>query len=114
MLRSWILGSFELLISAHIQNEVEHTLSKPYFLTQVEPDVHRSILDALRAKATRVTITSPVSGVASHPEDDLVLATAVSAAADYLVTGDKQLRRLGAFQGVPIVSPGEFLARIDR
>lgn len=50
-----------------------------------------------------------VAGVATHPEDDLVLATAISGSADYLVTGDRQLRQLGSFQGVVIVSPRTFL-----
>ena len=54
-------------------------------------------------------MTAEVHGVATHPEDDLILATAVSAKADYLVTGDKKLRELGSYQGVSIVSPREFL-----
>jgi predicted nucleic acid-binding protein len=49
-----------------------------------------------------------VQGVASHPEDDLILATAVSAQADYLVTGDRQLLALGRYQGVEIVTPRAF------
>jgi predicted nucleic acid-binding protein len=55
-----------------------------------------------------------VTGVASHPEDDPILATAVSASADYLVTGDRQLQRLGSYRGVSIVSPREFLDLLDR
>ncbi len=58
-------------------------------------------------------ITVTVQGVASHPEDDLILATAVSARADYLVTGDRQLLALGTFQGVQIVSPRDFVAILD-
>jgi uncharacterized protein len=50
-----------------------------------------------------------VSGVASHPEDDLILATAASGAADYLVTGDRQLLALGTFYEVRIVSARQFL-----
>jgi predicted nucleic acid-binding protein len=49
-----------------------------------------------------------VQGVASHPEDDLILATAVSAQADYLVTGDRQLLALGEYQGAQIVTPRAF------
>ena len=55
-----------------------------------------------------VVITVEVSGVATHPEDDLVLAAAVSAGADYLVTGDKQLLKLGRYQGATILSPRDF------
>ena len=42
-------------------------------------------------------------------EDDLVLATAVAARADYLVTGDRYLLEIGAFRGIPIVTPRAFL-----
>ena len=50
-----------------------------------------------------------VSGVASHPEDDLVLATAISGAAEYLVTGDRQLLALGTFRDIRIVTARQFL-----
>jgi hypothetical protein len=43
--------------------------------------------------------------VATHPEDDLILATALSGAADYLITGDSKLQKLGTFQSVTILSP---------
>jgi predicted nucleic acid-binding protein len=45
--------------------------------------------------------------------DDLILATALSAQADYLVTGDSQLQGLGAYRGVAIISPREFLSRLS-
>jgi predicted nucleic acid-binding protein len=45
----------------------------------------------------------------THPEDDLILATAVSAQADYLVTGDNALLGLGAFQDVMTLSSRAFL-----
>jgi predicted nucleic acid-binding protein len=70
-------------------------------------------IDALKQDAQLIAITVTISGVASHPEDDLVLAAAVSATADYLVTGDKQLQRLGAYQGDTIVSPRQFLTLLD-
>ena len=38
-----------------------------------------------------------------------MLATAVSAQADYLVTGDIQLQKLGTYGGVTILSPRAFL-----
>jgi predicted nucleic acid-binding protein len=44
----------------------------------------------------------------------LILATAVSGGADYLVTGDKQLLKLGSFEGVRIVDSRAFLEILDR
>ncbi len=60
-----------------------------------------------------VAITTSVAGVATHPEDNLVLATAVSASADVLISGDRQLLKLGSYEGVHILSPRDFLAYLD-
>ena len=60
-----------------------------------------------------VPVTAQVQGVATHPEDDLILATAISGNADYLVTGDRQLLALGSYGGVRIVTPRDFLAILD-
>jgi hypothetical protein len=54
-------------------------------------------------------ITVSVAGTATHPEDDLILATALSVGVDYLVTGDSKLQRLRSYQGVTILSPRAFL-----
>ena len=59
-------------------------------------------------------LTAEVRGVATHSEDDLVLATAVSAKVDYLVSGDKTLQCVRAYEGVTIVSPREFRDIIER
>lgn len=67
------------------------------------------ILIEVSALAALVTPADDVHGVAEDDEDDLVLATAVAANADYLVTGDKYLLRIGEFRGIPIVFPREFL-----
>jgi predicted nucleic acid-binding protein len=66
-------------------------------------------IQLFRTDATVVLITVAVDGVATHPEDDLVQATAVSGQVDYLVTLDRQLLRLCTFVGVRIVTTREFL-----
>ena len=58
-------------------------------------------------------ITVDVTSVASHAEDDVVLATALSARAKYLVTGDKRLRERVAYRGTRLVSPRQFLADLE-
>lgn len=113
ILQAWALERFEMLISESLFSEVVRTLSKPYFVARVEPEIHVATLAALRNEATPVALTTTVSGVATHPEDDLVLATAVSAEADYLVTGDKKLQQIGQFRGVSIVSPRDFLTLLE-
>jgi predicted nucleic acid-binding protein len=50
--------------------------------------------------------------VSRDPDDDAVLACAVSARADLIVSGDKDLRVLGSYRGILILSAAEALARI--
>lgn len=54
-----------------------------------------------------------VADVATHPEDDLVLATALRGGAKYLATRDKQLLKLETYHGLQIVPPGRLLAILE-
>ena len=56
-----------------------------------------------------------LQAVPADPKDDMVVATAVAAKAEYLVTGDrKHLLSLGTYEGIQIVTPREFLELLDR
>jgi putative PIN family toxin of toxin-antitoxin system len=50
--------------------------------------------------------------VLNDPDDDHVLACAVAAKADLIVSGDSDLLDLKAYQGIPIETPAEALRRI--
>ncbi|MEZ5863927.1 MAG: hypothetical protein R3D25_07570 [Geminicoccaceae bacterium] len=44
------------------------------------------------------------------PKDDMIIATAVAASANYLVTGDRRhLLPIGTYAGIHIVTPRDFL-----
>lgn len=113
ILRAWVSGEFELLISDHILDEARRTLSKPYFRQHVSPDVCRDTLEAFVDQAAFISVTDVISGVATHPEDDRVLSAVASASADYLVTGDRQLQRIEVFRGSRIVTPNMFRSILE-
>lgn len=51
--------------------------------------------------------------IEADPDDDHVLACALAARADLIVSGDKHLHSLGGhYQGIPIVTPADGLQRI--
>ena len=110
ILRAWRVGQFELVISEHILLELRRTLSSNYFSRLLSGYDIGVAISGLREFATVIDISVTVEGVATHPEDDLILATALSGQVDYLVTLDQQLLRLGSYGGVQTVSPQAFLA----
>lgn len=112
ILRQWERGAFRLLLSEPIYAEVARALTRPYFRRRLTPGQVASVLVSLNARARRVSLVSHVTGAASHPEDDLILATALDGHADALVTGDKDLLALSDFRGIPILDPRAFLDRL--
>lgn len=114
LLRLWLAGAFTVVTSAVLIAELERTLANPYFAARIPRPVGLRWVRSLDVLAVSTVVSVPVSGVATHPEDDLILATAASEVVDYLVTGDRQLQRLGTFHDVAIVSPGDFLAILTR
>lgn len=109
LLRLWREQHFALVVSAEILTELLDTFADPYFRRQLTPEQSLAAQLLLQEVAIWTPITTPVSAVASHPEDDQILAAAASAKAGYLVTGDKKLQQLGASQGVRVNSPRTFL-----
>lgn len=113
ILRAWLDGEFELIVSPDILKELERTLTKPYYRARRSAEQIEAAVHLIANQATVIMPTRTVSGVASHSEDDRVLSAAVSANADFLITGDKQLQRLGTFESVQILAPRAFLDELE-
>jgi len=113
ILNAWWNDRFHLIVSDHILDGVDRALHKPYWRQRQDLLALESRLAALGSNVERVEPAEGIHGVAPDDEDDLILATAVAADADYVVTGDKGLLALGEFRDIPIVSPREFLDRLD-
>lgn len=105
LLSLWRRKAFELFTSSHIRTEVARTLNSPYFAARVESTTREEFFRDLDEVATLVLLLRTVSGIATQPKDDPILATALNANADYLVTGDKALLDLGTFEGTVSLRP---------
>lgn len=70
-------------------------------------------MEDLRALAVVVSPSMVARVVLADPDDDHVLAAALTGAADLIATGDKRdLLPLGSYQGISIVTAKEALERI--
>lgn len=103
-----VLMQHELVTSQYILDEVARKLTDKFgFPTSAL----RSVTRFLAGVATKVEPATVPEGVCRDPEDMPVLGTALAAQATLLITVDKDLLAIGAFQGIAIVKPGEFWRR---
>jgi len=69
----------------------------------------RTPLYLVYQRRARLVTPSPLAApVCRDPDDDLVIATALAAGADVIITGDKDLLILGDHEGIRIRSPRQF------
>lgn len=114
LIQLWRQNAYELVMSEHLLGEVVRTYTDPYFRRRIDAAESTRIVALLRAQAVFTEITVTVTGVATQPKDDLVLATGLSAGASHLATRDKQLLKLESHRGLLVVPPGHLLALLRR
>lgn len=106
-----VQGAFELYLADAIIEETRAVLLNREHLrehfTYTNQEVEEYAL-LLRAFA-RPVFNLPSVQVCRDPNDDYVIATALGAGATYLVTRDKDLLTLKAYQGVTMIRPEEFI-----
>lgn len=103
------LLSAEIAVSEYILDELRGCLVAKGRFTKAEAE---AVVAALR-KDAQLTEAKPLAkGVCRDAQDDWVLATAVAAQPDAIVTGDRNLLVLQEYHGVRVVSPRDFLAML--
>ena len=66
----------------------------------------------LLAELTTIVTPADIASTSHDPDDDHVLACALAAQADLIVSGDPDLLNLKQFLGMPVVSPREAMGRV--
>lgn len=104
-------GQIKMCISETLLSELEGVLRREKF--GLDTRVVQAIVTELRATAEQVRPTTRVSVLSDDPSDNDVLDCALEAKADYIVSGDRHLLALGRCASVLILSPDDFLKRLD-
>ena len=108
-------GEFELCTSEVLLAELLDVLSRSKFSARLSQAglTPQSIVDDLRRIAVVVTPAHTPRVVLTDPDDDHVIAAAVTCQADLIASGDKRdLLPLGSFQGIAIVTAREAVERL--
>lgn len=102
-------GRFELFVSPFILEEFRRNLLAKRDATPQEATYW---VEEIGRVARLVVPTTRITAVIRNDADNRILECAVEARAHVLVTGNmKDLRPLGSFRGIEIISPREFLTR---
>jgi len=104
----WKKGKIIPVLSRETFAEFEAVLEYPKFsLTRQEIKV--LIEEELLPYFEVIEITDDVEGICRDTNDDKFIACAVSASADFIVTGDKDLLYMGKYKSVEIISASVLL-----
>jgi len=100
--------AFILCISESIIAELRRILVKRFEWTEED------IESTLRWIVTRAELIEPMQpvSISRDPNDDHILACALEAKADVIVSGDNDLLQIGGFEGIAIITPRQFLDRL--
>jgi putative PIN family toxin of toxin-antitoxin system len=97
---------FDLILCECIFQEFKRVLEKKF---AASPDEISEALIILSEAAQDVLgQTDSITPVCRDSDDDVILACARDAGADYLVTGDEDLLVLKNYEGLSILNPREF------
>lgn len=112
---AWRARRFEVPVSSVLQAEYQRALnydrtSRCHGMTAEQV---AEAVEALREIAVLVEPLEVPVVIADDPDDDHVLACAVAAGAQFIVSGNRHLLDLHEYRGIRILTPAAFLAILD-
>jgi putative PIN family toxin of toxin-antitoxin system len=107
----WKRGTIVPVVSRETFHEFRTVLGYPKF--RLTKDEMKAIIEEeVLPFFEIVAITAEVSGVCEDPDDDKFIACALSASADYIVSGDKELCDVDRYKSVRIITASQLLKMI--
>ena len=97
-----------ILVSLSLLVEISNVLTRPKFRSYIDESDAQDFVAALAREAEWIEANTIVTAC-RDPKDNMILELAVSGNATHIVSGDNDLLVLSPFQGIPIMSPKDFL-----
>lgn len=111
LLRGAVTGRWQLCSAEELLTELEVVLRRPKFQARWQhlgSSIDQTLQD-LRVYLRLVSLSMPPSVCSLDPKDDMFLACAEAAQANYLVTGDTDLLSIGQIRVTRIITVRGFL-----
>jgi len=111
ILEKAIHGKIRLCISEPILEELNGVLRRPKF--GYSPEMIQFILTELAGISDFVTPSRRINVVLVDQKDNAILECAIEAKANYIVTGDSHLLKLGRYQRIEVLNSVAFLQKLS-
>ena len=115
LIEAGLQGRVELITTRTLLLELEDVLPRPKLAHRVAASgLSVAQLSARYALLARVVEPALIAPTSRDPDDDHVLACALAAQADLIVSGDPHLLDLKSYHAIPIVGAAEALERVAK
>ncbi len=108
-------GKVAIVVSEEIVGEISQVFNYPKLrkVYQAAGLRHKDLMEAVLKVVKFVEVSKRVSVVVEHPPDDKFIECALAAGADYIVSGDRHLLKIGGYKRTRILSVSEFLGILE-
>jgi putative PIN family toxin of toxin-antitoxin system len=106
--------TINIFVSEPVIEEISRVLSYPKIEKIYQHQLTRQhLMEQVLKNANFVEVTTDLKVIKEHPADDKILECAVSAKADYIVSGDKHLLNAVSYKKMQIIFVNEFMKLIE-
>lgn len=113
---------FEMLILEDVKNyttqdiidEIKEVLLRPRITKIISLVEQEFIIGIFEKFSEKIAVGIKFQEIKDDPDDNKFLECAVSASADYIISGDNHLLKLHKFRGIKIITPAEFVKLMTR
>ncbi len=111
VLRLWLDGAFDLVVSATLLDELERALAYPKLRARIDATESRELIELLSRSADVVDDPRDAPSVRSADPDDDYLVELAAVARAVIVSGDRHLLDLAG--QIPVYAAAQFLNMLD-
>ncbi len=108
----YALQNGQVLLSLPVLEETAEVMSREKLGRYVTAEDRDEFLQALVGRARFIEPAAQIR-ICRDPKDDKFLELAISGAAAHVISGDDDLLTLSPFRGIEILTPHDFLSRLE-